>query len=278
MATAKAQPVKAAAPTAKNVPAVAPKNAVGKTIDYGVDSNAGFENAGSSAFAIPFLQIIQSTSPQLLKGNAAYIKGAEAGMIFDNVTNELFDGDEGVPIIACSYGNVFIEWRLRENGGGGFVQQYDVVAGAALRQSCHRDDKNRDILPSGNQLVDHRNHYLMYQDSNGNWQRALLSLSSTAVKASKVFMSNLQRESMAAKAPMFALLFRMTTHPESNAKGNWHGPSFNYTGLVDAETYAQMRAFYEQVKSGGVKANYDAANASGAGAGDTGSVSDPGEM
>lgn len=228
-----------------------PQTAVSTKLDYGADAGFGFEDATKDAYAIPFLTILQSGSPQCKKSDGAYIKGAEEGMIFNTVTNELFA--DGVTVIPCAFAQSFVEWNLREQGGG-FVAEYDSVAGTALRQQAHRDDKNREILPNGHQLNDTRNHYVLFKDHEGYWQPAMMSLTSTQIRASRNWMTTMQRLCATNKAPMFALQFQINTAPQQNDKGTWFGYTFEYLGLVDDEdTYTSAKAFYEQARSGLVK-------------------------
>ncbi len=230
-----------------------PSTAVASAIDFSADAGAGFESAGREAFAIPFLTILQSGSPQCKRSDGAYIKGAEEGMLYNTVTNELFASDTGVEIIPCAYTQTFVEWGLRE-AGGGLIAEYDAVAGAALRQQARRDDKNREILPNGHQLNDTRNHYVLFKDGDGFWQPALMSMTSTQLKASRNWMSTMQRLCTTHKVPMFALRFLVTTAAQQNEKGTWYGYAFEYLGLVeDEEAYALARGFYQQAKAGQIR-------------------------
>lgn len=242
-----------AAPAAST--AVTPKKgtSVGQTLDYSADAGAGFENADKNSYAIPFLVVLQSGSPQCKKSDPAYIKGATEGNIYNTVTGEVYSGDDGVEIIPCGFTNTFIEWGLREKGGG-FVAEYPNEAGRAMMPNTKMDDKSRAILPSGNALGDHRNHYVLMQDAEGIWSPALLSLTSTAIKASRNWMSGMQRLCSTQTMPMFALRYLLTSVPQTNEKGSWYGPSFEYQGPIeDVDTYQQAKAFYQQVKSGAVK-------------------------
>lgn len=235
------------------VPAAPAKTAVSTAINFGADAGSGFEGAGREAFAIPFLTILQSGSPQCKKSDGAYIKGAEEGMLFNSVTQELFASDDGVEVIPCAFTQTFVEWNLRESGGG-LIAEYDSLAGASLRAQCRRDDKNREILPNGHQLNDTRNHYVLFKDGDGHWQPAIMSLTSTQIRASKTWMTTMQGICTTQKAPMFALRFQVTTSPQQNDKGTWYGFSFEHLGLIeDAEVYAKAKTFYEQARSGAVK-------------------------
>jgi hypothetical protein len=250
---AKASPSKAA--PQQTAVAVAAKKAVGPAFDFGADAGAGFEGAGREAYAIPFLVILQSGSPQCKRSDGAYIKGAEEGMILNTVTNELFN--EPVDVIPCAYTQTFIEWGLREQGGG-FIAEYDNAAGQALKSNARRDDKNRDILPNGHQLNDTRNHYVLFKDGEGYWQTAMMSMHSTQIKSSRNWMTAMQNLATVHKAPMYALVFKVGTSAQSNDKGTWYGYTFTFDHLVteeeDAEdVYEKAKAFWQSARSGQVK-------------------------
>jgi len=244
----------------KNETAVAEVNtqtAVALSNQYQEDAGSGFEEAGTEAFAIPFLSILQSGSPQVKKSDGAYIKGAEEGMLFNSVTQTVYSGEDGVEIIPCHYTQRFIEWQLREKGGG-FVGEH--LPNDPIHAQLVKDDKGRMITPAGNQLVDTRNHYVLIR-KDGTLTPAVMSLSSTQVSTSKQFMSMMQGQKeknpangMFAIAPMFSRVYRVTTVAKSNDKGSWFGYKFEVVGKVEDEAeYAEARSFAHAVKSGMTK-------------------------
>jgi hypothetical protein len=221
------------------------------------DAGSGFEETSAESFAIPFLSILQSGSPQVKKSDGAYIKGAEEGMLYNSVTNEVFSGEDGVEVIPCHYTPRFVEWQLREKGGG-FVGEHlpsDPIVG-----DVERDDKGRSITPAGNQLVDTRNHYVLVRTSSG-LTPAIMSLSSSQLKKSKQWMSMMNGIKIKnpttgtfQTAPMFSNVYKVTTVAESNDKGSWFGYRFAIIGKVeDPAEYAEARSFASAVKSGMAK-------------------------
>ena len=68
------------------------------TVFEGLEDLAGegFSEVTTSDLAIPFLRILANVSPQVNKREGAYVEGAEAGMIYNTVQNEVYDGVEGV--------------------------------------------------------------------------------------------------------------------------------------------------------------------------------------
>src|SRR3990167_10124688 len=118
-------------------------------MDFEADAGKGFENADKDAYAIPFLSILQSGSPQCKKSEGAYIKGAEEGMLYDTVTGDIYPGDVGLSVVPVHYRRAFVEWRNRDEGGGGFGGEHDAAEGAALLRQTTRNDKGQDVLSNG---------------------------------------------------------------------------------------------------------------------------------
>ena len=78
----------------------------------------GFAEVSAEDMSIPFLRILDKGSPQVNKRDGAYVEGAEPGMIYNTVANEVYDGEVGVTVIPCYFNRRFIEWKPRESGGG----------------------------------------------------------------------------------------------------------------------------------------------------------------
>lgn len=228
---------------------------------YAADSGSGFEEADSSAFAIPFLRVLQSTSPQCKKSDGAYIKGAEEGMIYNTVTGEIYDGEKGVVVIPCHYNQRYIEWEPRDQGGG-FVAEY--LPNDEIVNTTTKNEKNQDVLPNGNSLVDTRNHFVLMLDDEDNLSPALIAMSSTMIKVSKNWMSKMQGikvktpEGQFKIAPMHSRKYRLTTVPKSNESGSWFVFNVELEGLVlDPAAYAAAGEFREAVRSGQAQAKHE---------------------
>lgn len=233
-------------------------------------SNAtGFEEADSSAFAIPFIQILQSGSPQCKRSEGAYIPGAHEGMFFNTVTQELFEGEDvtddktgevkkgGILLIPCHFTQRFIEWKLRDEGGG-FVAEHKPTDPIVLTTT--KDEENRDRLPNGNVLVDTRNHYVLHVKPDGTYDPAVVTMSSTQLKKSRNWMSKMQKLKIKvagkfAVAPMASHLYAAKTVAESNEKGAWMGWAIALSGPVaDPALYAAAQDFRTAIIQGIAKA------------------------
>lgn len=80
------------------------------------DQGQGLAKVDLNTTALPFLKILSSMSPQTKKAKSEYVEGAEEGMIFNTVTEELFSGDEGIKVVPCFFEPVQLEWSDRGTG------------------------------------------------------------------------------------------------------------------------------------------------------------------
>lgn len=225
------------------------------------DAGGGFEEADRDSYAIPALAIIQKGSPQVDQDHAKYkpVEGAAVGHLINTVTEEVFDGAKGVLVLPCHYQHSYTVWKPR-NEGGGFAASLSVAEGAAELKNCTRNEKNQDILPNGNQLVDTRTHYVLVLREDGTYFPAVLRMSSTQIKKSKKWMSNMndvkvkREDGSQFTPPMWAKTYRLATVAESNAEGNWRGWAITREGdCPSPELYAAARAFRDAVRAGDVK-------------------------
>ena len=70
-------------------------------------ADQGFDNVDSKSLALPFLKILGQLSPQVTQGDSQFISEARPGMIFNTVTNQLYDGAKGIKVVPCFYKLVF---------------------------------------------------------------------------------------------------------------------------------------------------------------------------
>ena len=50
---------------------------------------------------IPFVRVAQGTSPQLKKSDMKYIPDLRQGDVFNTVSGQIWDGEEGITVIPC---------------------------------------------------------------------------------------------------------------------------------------------------------------------------------
>ena len=147
----------------------------------------GMETIGADDMQIPFLRILQPLSPQLIKTDPKFIKGASAGDIFNTVTGDYWEADEGVDVLMCAYTTKFLEFQLRENGGG-FMGELEN-SHPDIRQT-QRNGAN-EILPNGNELVRSAQFLVLAYDDNGMTTQMICDMKKTQMKIAKQWNTRL---------------------------------------------------------------------------------------
>ena len=225
-------------------------------IDFDADAGSGFEDADSSAYAIPFLRILQAMSPQIKKSDASYIKGAEEGDIFNTVSESVIKAEEGITIIPCAYEHIYLLWAPGRAGLRGRLSPDEYIK---IEKRKIKNDKGQEVEVDmeGNIISDTRQHYVLIVHEDGNCEPALISMSSTQIKKSKKWMSLMQAIRHNGKpAPMFSQTYKVTTVTDPpNDKGTWMGWKIEHTGQVPSvDLYNEAKSFRQMVRSGAAKA------------------------
>jgi hypothetical protein len=197
------------------------------------------------------------------KSEGAYVKGAEEGDFFDNVTNSVYaKGEDGFLFIPVSYRRANIEWIPKKEGGG-FVA--DHGADDAILKQCTKIE-NKLMLKNGHEVVPTAEFYIIAIHRETLVTRnAVISLAGTQWDAARK-MNTMINELMVprTKGPgkfnpsMWYSIFDATSVPKSKNEFNWMGWNVVRQGDTLAFTggenlYLQARHFREAVVAGAVE-------------------------
>jgi hypothetical protein len=243
---------------AKNMIAEQPANtALALIDDLETDAAAGFGAMTQEDYALPFLRLLTSTSPEV-----GEVDGALPGMFLNSVTGELYDGKKGIAVIPCAYLRQYIEWTPRGQGTGAPVQVYPATSDVLSR--THKEPgEYKDYLDNGNYVENTANYYIMIVDESGVPNPALVTMKSTQLKKSRKWNSMMQSVKMNGKngmftPPMYSQLYRLSSVAESNDKGKWFGWEVERTGPVESSAlYAAAKAFAQSVGAGDIKVKHE---------------------
>lgn len=244
------------------------------------DAGAGSDNIGMEHLTIPFFSILQQLSPEVQKGGPEYIKGAEAGMIINTLTKDLYkanvgdEGHNGILVAAIYFEPKAIEWKPRGQGGGGGLIR---VWGDDSSYQTHPDyqfskEKNRWISSEGNEVTDHYDTYIKqvgYFDEENNLvpmqANGILSCKGSQIKKAKGWNSErmmLQIEvgGRSINPPGWYRTYRIRTRFESNDKGSWFGWDITpYQPILTLpngrDLYDNCKNTYTQIREGQLKAD-----------------------
>ena len=217
------------------------------------DANTSFDNMGSEDFALPFLRVLGQLSPESNKRDAKYVEGAEPGMIFNTVTKQAYDGENGLNIIPCGYKREYVEWSDRGEGTSAPVAIHPVSSGIIKDATRGADWKDR--LPSGNYLENTASYFVLTEDL----QTALISMKSTQLKVSRSWNSMMNSIKLKGKNGLFtpaaySHVYNLKTVQQSNDKGTWFGWNVSLVGPVqDKNLYEAAKQFASNVGNVEVK-------------------------
>lgn len=240
--------------------------------DYGADGGTGFEGMGSEDWSIPFLSILQSNSPQVESEDPP---GAKAGMLFNTVTQDMYDGDKGVVFTPCHFNRCYVEWVPR-NKGGGFVGLHEPSSPEVENAIADNDGRRFGKLHIGdNELIETKYMYGLLLDQQGGSVDgfATISFSSTKIKPFNDWLTAMRM--VKGKPPLFAHRARLMTTRQKNEHGTFY--NFRIAPLSSSwseslirpsqtpELLQEAKSFREMVMSGEARAAFETERAAGTG-------------
>lgn len=182
----------------------------------------GLENLTSRDLLVPRLTILQSLSPQVKSNKPEYDPDARAGDIYDIGMQERFP--DGVDFLFVKYSKQWLEWAPRESQKG-LQALHDTDA--VLKQARREESTGRLILPNGNYIAETAQFYGF--NVTANWRPSFLPMASTQLGKARRLLSWVDAERIRRKdnsefrPPIYFRSYKLTTVPESNAKGDWFG-------------------------------------------------------
>jgi hypothetical protein len=226
--------------------------------DAGIEERAGeaTENMGQDDYAMPFLALLQSGSPQVKKTDARYIAGAEDGFFFNTVEKTVYDpADDGLVFVPCAYRRSYVEWKPRE-AGGGFCGEH--LPGEEPKS--YPDEKNRDMLENGNELKDTRYWYGYVVNADGTFDAAVIGMTRTQLRPSKAWV-NLTAKNIwpdgvqrAKEPPMYVWSYKLKTVAQQKDEYSfWNYDITRGDPVTDPALIKAAMNLHDSVKAGDIR-------------------------
>jgi len=222
------------------------------------DASKGLGDISQKDLALPFLKILAQLSPEVNKRDGKYVEGAEAGMIYNSVTGELYNGVDGINVIPAFYKLEYLEWKDRGEGLGAPVNIYQ--SSSDIMSKTKADANYKDRLPNGNYIEKTASHFVIILGDTSS--TALISMKSTQLKISRKWNSMMSGLKLKGKDGLFtpasfSHIYRLKTTQLSNDKGTWFGWEVSKVGPVsDSSLYQQAKTFSENISKGNVRAKH----------------------
>lgn len=259
----------------------------------------------SEDVSIPFLEILQSNSPECQGED-----GARPGQIVNRTTGEIFSGKTGITVLPVDRHHFMVEWRPREMGGGVVAQHTmdsDIAKHVRQTQPLGKykhpagmaEARNEEDLKKVNDLIETFYVYVVIipEDETEAPYPAVIAFSSTKIKPYKDWMFRLDglmgtnpETGRKFKWPWFAHRYRLTTETINKNNYTWSNWVIRFDGAKAEDAriapgsgeYQMARMLKQQIADGSKVADTEslkredgAADEGGTRRGDTGSDKAP---
>jgi len=227
-----------------------------------------FANAGEGAvfdaseLQIPFIRLAQQMSPELNKKDAKFIAGLSSGDMFNTLTSKIYDGEEGLDVVPCYITTKYLEFVIRDNGGGfmGEIAASDPVLKRTTKEGT------MDLLPNGNQVVTSDQYYCLVLDGEGSFEPAVVDMKVTQMKVSRRWKTQIAmnkaknpKTGELQTLPLFSTVWKLTTVDETNRRNETYANyAVSKVGMIeDRDIFLEAKTFRESIMAGEVKAAAD---------------------
>jgi hypothetical protein len=212
-------------------------------------SNRGSEEVTINDLTIPRLSIIQDLSPQRKKNASEYIEGAEEGMLFNTVTNQLYT--EPVLFVPVYFRMEWIVWKHRDAGGGfvgAYATQNEAVAAVGEHPMAGQTTEKGDPVL---EIQDTAQHFGLLLDPNSpldtiHTTEIVISMSRSQLKPSRQLNSQIR----ISGGDRWERYYKLSAVQVDGPRGEYYNWKVEQLGFVTEQVYAQAESLYESVKSG----------------------------
>lgn len=203
----------------------------------------GSESVTLDDLTIPRVDIIQDLSPQHKKSKPEYIEGAEAGMMFNSVSSELYG--KSVLFVPVFMRKEWIIWGDRQKNHEGFFGAYpsEAEANAALAE---REDADKcEVVKTDQQFG-----LIVDSDSSPEDPKVsevVVSMSKSKLKISRKLNSIIQM----TEEDRFARLYELSVVDAQNAQNqDYYNFNVRQLGFCPEALYNKAEAMYKAISSG----------------------------
>jgi hypothetical protein len=201
-------------------------------------AGASLSERDAEDYQIPYLKVIVSASPQRKKDNNNYIQGAEEGMIFNSVTQKLYNELIVLPVY---YRRRYTEWHTDRDKATSPINTYTIEEYEKMKRDGRvvRNENNIEILDDGDTYVQNTaEHYVIVVEEDGSWNQAIIKMKSTQLKKSRTWnsiMANQRRiDGDEIYQPKdFARSYKLSTKSVPGKKGDYYDWVINQDKWID---------------------------------------------
>lgn len=198
-----------------------------------IDAGAiGTENIGEEDVRIPSLRVAQPQSPQLIRGDGAYIEGLKAGDAFNDLSGEIYGVTELKVVIVRANSP---HWVLFDDDRS--VIERDVQADDPRTEFTVNAEGKR-VMPEATKFYD----YVILLKRDHGLEPMQLSFKGAGLKEATKLNGLLRIKPI----PIFSCWYTLTSVAMKNTQGNWFQFAVRQAGFVDEPTYNSGKVAFGQ--------------------------------
>jgi len=208
-----------------------------------MDDTRGSENVEAEDLVIPRLELAQALSKCRKKQDPAYIPGCEEGMLYNNLTRELYG--ESVDLVPVFFKKEWLLWRDQDLGGG--------FAGAHPSLSAAETERQNQDDPDEWESIETHQHFCLLVREDGTTEEVVVSMAKSKMKKSKNWNSLIRING----GPRFSRMYKYEGVAAVNDKNqDYYNVDVKNAGFVTPEIFEKAEKTYESIASGKAKVDY----------------------
>lgn len=198
-------------------------------------SKLGNENVSQEHISVPRVKLLQKMNNEVDRNHSEYIEGAQEGDFINTVTGENYGSS--MYVVNVHFKEEYVVWRKRTEGGG-------LVGNFTTRKEAEDYLEDNGLKLEEHDITQTQIHTLLRLDEE-NAEISdipfLFDCASSKLKVSREWNTKIMKQG----GDRFSYLWKMSSVPQSNAKGSWVNIDISGVDWLKDEIYEQVKSFYE---------------------------------
>lgn len=218
-------------------------------------AGAGLENTTAQDINIPYIQFLQSGSPQVKKGSEKRIPNAVEGDIVASGINRLYkvddEGNSSLNIAVVQRITLLTEWAPNRGGLVGYHQITEKNS-LGIKKTKNADGKEILVLPNANEIqeTDYLFCVAIPSDENETPFFCIMSMAQTKRSAVRQLYTQLLFDCQNA-LPTFAFVYTVGTAVKTKDEWSWVVPKFTKVTSDCGVSFVDSRGILNRTDSKG---------------------------
>lgn len=199
-------------------------------------SKLGNENVQSEHISVPRVKLLQKMNNEVDPNHSEHIEGCKEGDFINTVTGENYGSS--MYVVNTHFKEEFVVWRKREEGGG-------LVGNFPTRSQAEDYLSENNLDMTKHDITQTQIHTLLRLDDKTSEISDipfLFDCASSKLKVSREWNTKIMKQG----GDRFSFLWKMSSVPQSNAKGSWVNIDITGVDWLKDEIYQQIKSFYER--------------------------------